>query len=845
MKLQAMKLRITKLRITVAVVAMFALAFTTCETEYIDTYVPAADLLSLRIGDILMSGTNVPVPVDNRMWDDDGYDITEAEYTQIKFKRDTEFNNARFQPAVSRGAKVKWGIASYTVRPNDFYDTRVPAIFSEGEFIYIMVTSEDNKITNYYRFSTYLNSPVKELSNIAIAGREADLSRAAPSSKWNGDPTATPAVPAPTMGSLNVTQAQAAAAKIDATLWDERSNLRYAKTPYAASVANREEPVFTSNDTIAFSDGDLLYVEVAAENQIDINIYLFRVYVGRIGSISKLTFINQEREDAGLAQPEPETGLGTFEAPGKGTAKEYWTDNSGTGSFESPHQPTAGFKFAVELDEVNGTWEYAVIQNLPPSTAGTSSNPHTNNGQPTWIQPGGNSGTPTVTLKHNEYLAIKVFPPNQAASSPNFYYKVKIGLLAADFTIQPKSHDYKANTGAQPLTFTLDRNVTNASYQWYEANSWYGGYGFDSVGRIGGKGAITANPDFGKDDKGTIDGIPYDVEAWHVVTLDEKNNVSLHNGGNQYYRLPTPGKPIPNASGTFSGNGSGITYTPPTNRTPFLATTTVETHYYWVEIIADNLKAVSKRAVIVTEWGTIWNLGQNTGTAEVKEHYIIDLYAYQTTGSKGLQLPPRNASPFTAGNHGDSYWIPVDFPEGFDILDYSIFTAQALFYLADGRPWIQNWTQGDIGFGRFKKVEKTDANGNVIKGEDGNPIMVDSEETEEIVLWYNLTSDNASRGLASSGNAGLSGAGSGLSETPQFIVVKPAGTKKINRLPPFNADGTPENTGDAQGWFTPYIELCEVRFEGPARPKPCKCDGKAADCTCGTGEGDCKCDKCE
>jgi hypothetical protein len=65
-------------------------------------------------------------------------------------------------------------------------------------------------------------------------------------------------------------------------------------------------------------------------------------------------------------------------------------------------------------------------------------------------------------------------------------------------------------------------------------------------------------------------------------------------------------------------------------------------------------------------------------------------------------------------------------------------------------------------------------------------------------------------------------------------------------MPPFNADGTPQNTGDAQGWFTPYIELCEVRFEGPARggdDAACACEGDAEECTC--AEGECECEDCE
>jgi hypothetical protein len=798
-----MKLSVMKLYITVGVIAaVFALLFSACESEYIDTYVPEAELLSLRVvvdsGEVVMAGARIPLPVDDRLWDDEDFDLFgEADYKTISYKYPRDVIDARFRPSVSRGAKVKWGLANQTDRPGDFYDTRVPATFEHGDFVYFIVTSEDGKITNYYRFATYVSSPVRELSSMTVAGREVDVSSSAvaPSDTWNGGTL--------DIGELYITRIESADAEIVAVPFADTALLRYAVTPYAP-VASRQPPVFGDIKTLSFGDGNLLYIEVTAENT-DKNIYAFRVFVGRIATIGKLTFKAGDKGD--------------FEALGKGTAKNDWRDHTGAGSFESPHQPTAGFGFQIELDDPAGHWEYAEPGNLT-------------NSQPAWIRPSDNDAIPVRLFQHNQYLLVKVVPENPQGTAPDYFYKVKVSLLAAEFKVQPKSHAYRVNESAAPLEFELDRTFpagTNVTYQWYEANSWYGGYGFDSVGRIGGKGAILADVNFGKNDRGilesngtmhhfdtdallnasTISGIKFNVSAWHVEQLDEKNNVSLHNGGNQYYRLPTPGKPIPNATQP--------TYTPPTTYEPFLGGFSTEIHYYWVEVTAGALKAVSARAVIVTEWGERWNLGhpepyedpepnwqEKNDEIANKQHYIIDLYAYQTKddpNSFGLQEPPRNVRPFNKGNHGDEYYIPVNFPEGFDIYDYSVFTAQALFYLADGRPWIQNWTQGDIGFGKDEI------------GEDGNP----TGKQEEIVLWYNLTNDNATRGLQASGN---SPAGGGLKETPQYIVVKPAGTKPINQLPPFNADGTPANNNNAQGWFTPYIELCEVRFEGPAREKP-------------------------
>jgi len=820
-----------KLRITIGLVVaalLCVVAFTACETQYEDA-APKAELLSLRVGGMVLERSadaeknRIPNPVSNKDWsDEEAYDLYGADFKTIAFRYEADIIDAWFEPTVTPGAQVKWGIANRTVRPGTFYDTRVPATFNSLDFLYFEVTSKGGETTNYYRFSTYVRSPVKELSAISLAGVEfeGDITKdvfGAPT--WNGD-TITEGILYIKEDAINHT----ATAEVDATPWAATSTLRYARTP-----DDRTAPVFGENNTLEFGDGNYLYVEVKAENE-DINIYRFKVFVGRIATIRALTF--KTRNPAGEEID--------VEALGKGTAKYDWMDNSGAGSFSSPHQPVEGFGFSVDLDEPNGKWQWAHISRPAPNTLATiPSDP------PTFSALLDNAAVVPIgelLVYDNEYLIVKVVPPNRAAGNTraDYYYKVKIGLLAAQFTEQPLSAYYTVDTTAAALTFKLDKPIPNAKYQWWEANSWYGGYGFDSKGRIGSGKAMAAEAGWGTEDAGILkadgtveyvadvphsnskraaqavldlaeqypDGIIFDVSGWHQEGIDEKDNVSLHNGGNQYYNLPTPGKPIPGATGE--------SYIPPidsASRRPFLAGFTNETHYYWVEVTdpATGLKAVSKRAFIVTEFGVKYTNG-HAGTAASdqvsKKHYIIDLYAYQRGDSAdGLRGPPLNEIPFKKGNHGDEYVIPLKFPAGFDINDYSVVTAQAMFYLADGRVWIQNWTQGDFGFWALDE---------------------ETNEDKQVVLWYNVTNDNATRGLASSGNEPQGG---GLNATPTHLVVKPAGTKPIKEMPPFE-DGLggrpgpnfdilgrpiPHSNNNAQGWFTPYIEICEIRFEGPAR----------------------------
>jgi hypothetical protein len=82
--------------------------------------------------------------------------------------------------------------------------------------------------------------------------------------------------------------------------------------------------------------------------------------------------------------------------------------------------------------------------------------------------------------------------------------------------------------------------------------------------------------------------------------------------------------------------------------------------------------------------------------------------------------------------------------------------------------------------------------------------------------------------------------------TPDYLIVQPAGTRPINQMPPFTTETDDwgrlkpyEDPNNGQGWFTPYIEIVELRFEGPTRV--CSvCNGARANCICGA-EKACEC----
>lgn len=726
------RIKLTGLFIIAAAI-IITFGFSSCPTEYVDSYEPDALLLSLKMGDLIISGENIPEAIQNIDWEDDDFELYAADYKTISFRRDTDIVDAWIVPTVSRGAKIRWGIANRSARPGRFEDTRVPATFDDKDFLYFMVMSEDNAIINYYRFASYVSSPVKELAGIEIAGREADMDAVMPASAWDGETIA--------YGLIYITVNESQNAVIEAQPWDETSTVRYAKTSDVDEV-----PVFQNGNTFAFADRDWLTVEVAAENTLDINYYRFMVYVGRIATV------------AGLK-------LGDFDVFSLGTPYRTWTAAGLPGGFSTALQPSEGFAVSVTLDDPAASWSYAKISSTGSAQPGSGD----------WKSPGAGS----LKFDNDEALIVRVV--SETGVSTNFY-KLRISLLAAEFDQHPMSAVYNANDPAEPLTFELDR-TGNFSYQWYEANSWYGGYGFDEEGRVLG------------DTNFNVGGTNTE---WHRERFDEKRNATFHNGGNEYYRLPTPGRPIPGAIGT--------TYTPPTDKPVFIGGYSNESHYYWVVVTNEDdpdLKAVSNRAVIVTEWGQLFESEMdedgnptgvmvpslNSASEEItvtKKHYIVDLNNL-TDPETGEKVPAKNPVVFNVFR--EKYYIPLSFPSDFDIMDYSVCIAQAKFFLRDGTPWIQNWTQGNLAF--------------------------EDSSKENIVLYYNLTNNNGTLGLAGDGKEPQ---GASLEETPAYVVFMPSGEKPIKRMPPLLADGKPDpDDGDAQGWFCGFIELVEFRFEGPSR----------------------------
>jgi hypothetical protein len=781
-------------------------ALLTCENPKTTTFGNEAKLIAVSIGTYELD--EIPEIIDSRDWNNDNYSMFSAEtgYANFRLERDTK--NQRVRSVVSRGAITEWGLGTRSTRPNEFYDTRVPISFESDEYIYFKITSEDGTLTNYYRFFAKVFSYVTHLNTIEIAGRS--KSAKTPAKEYQDAEEQ----------QIDIAVSESKGPEIQTFVFDPNSTVKIAR------AAANETPTFVPPDTpINFNDDDFLYIEVTAENTVDKDYYKFKIRVGHIAEIKELKMINE----ADAAK--------TIIVYNKGIFQSDWSKVA-PGGFATADLPAAGYKVGFEFEDDQSTAKFLLLETLTANPVPDFANSAlTGNVKFSYIDP------------KLFVLAIKVTAP----AGDVLYYAVKADILAANIKLQPKSAWYyadyinfddpasdkygfkdfypqtwpenatpearaaliaekKKRQTVAPLTVELDRAGTY-TYQWYEADSWYGFYGR------------------------------------HGTALDEKNNISNVNGGpNQYFYLveaDNPQHPFSKLDPTawkLTGQTSS-SYTPqinwvnvpqvggvantkaPDKPTPpevnFVTGSTGECRYYWC-VITDtvtNLQVVTERALIITE------------THPAMEHFIFELTDLPRKKNEApfRVLRELHKIPLTKGDGG-----PSIFPEGFDPTKFESMTAHARFFLPDGRAWTQNWTHGDIHMGYTA----------------GSPSFI-ANESQELVWWQNNLGAN-SGAIPLHTPHSQKGA---LSYPPDWIGFAPSGDP-TKRVPEANWDptwpevppGTPppimgkdislgsaatnndyvNKVGElpkgvhaskgtwpaeiAQGWFAGFIELLEVRF---------------------------------
>jgi len=807
-----MKLK-TRIPMILLIAVIAAFVCITCVNQDIKVLGIEAKLLSLKIESngttvITDSASKIGVPIPSSIMDKEdlsasdlyGIDVdkegTNIGWMDIKVRnKDTGKITGRLRPTLSPGARAQWGIGTRTSRPDVFYDTRVPATLDSDEYIYIKVMSENGEEINYYRFIAKLLSWATNLQYVRINEREgkagADIHGHSTGASdcyklqyKESDPL-----------ELSIALKEGQGALVVATPFDENATVRYAVVSETENInvdSGDMEPTFTPSDQpINIANKSYLYVEVTAENTIDKEYFRFKVSVGEIAAIANLTFTGgpEDYRIYGLGLPQPD-----------------WA-KVGLSNYENADQPVDGFGISLTPDDPDAEITWGRISN-------------DTDGEPAWGKPG------KVRMDGEQALAIKVESGNREVT---WYYKIRVVNLAANIKTHPRAAWYYHGDTAVPLKVEMDRLAQGTyTYQWYEADSWYGLYGR------------------------------------HGTPLDEKNNLTTVNGGpGQYFYLVQPDE-LPYNEGGAAGGGkvgagsvlldsdnwadmtkggepmawtivgaTGPTYTPrtdwtdntpnmindalvtqqfwdgtkdqnkaypiaPNKQTPpqpdnyvnFLSGSTNESRYYWVKVTdtGTGLSVVSQRALILTE------------NDPNMDHFIFD-WNYLPK-----ETPKKNIKPFTKNGTAEDNVYKIDlsdypFPADFEdkVKNYQICIAHAQYFLPDGRPWTQNWTHGNLHLGVGK--------------------ITDTNSYNDMEWWHNNMGAN---GGSIPLQAPHSSKG-GLTVKPGWIGMTPSGDP-AKGLPPAVSTGNlpkgiysmnatdPYPAGVAQGYFAGFIELLEIRF---------------------------------
>ena len=552
--------------LAVLIICMACFFFLNCEEppRFIVGDRPEMDLLELTIQPISIVGghpqvnpaapavviENIPEPVVDEDWDDINFLLTECESEEAWFLVEEHTETARIVTRVTPGMIVKWGIGTSGSRPLSFGNPSEPQPFTDNDFIYVRVSTRNEHYRKYYRIHARMASPVTLISVISIADRETEISYNAGRPEWDE-------VKVPGVDEIPLSiamQEGIQGSDIIITKMDDNSTVEYAKIPAGNTYSNLDVSVLnfadkegdemitildpeTGNDVVVkgahimFNDQDLLIAKVTAQNTLDTQFYKFRVSVGRIATLKYLE-------------------LDTEQVLGVGIPGEVWDNSIVAGSYGTATQTDAGLNILLLTDDPDAKAYVAksasVTDSAVPAFDGNF------NTQGVYAN--------KVRIENKEVLAIRIDSASQTGgvAAVSNYYKVRVDMLPAVITKQPASSvhfvknwetftpekvtvdgvDYQrmlittllpAATTFEPalpvLKAEVSQAITGASYQWYTANSWYGGYGFDRDGRIVGDPEADQNRD-----------------GYHPSTdrggLDEKNNVSLHNGGNNFYRIP-------------------------------------------------------------------------------------------------------------------------------------------------------------------------------------------------------------------------------------------------------------------------------------------------------------------
>jgi hypothetical protein len=371
-----MNMRNGKTGFTLLIVAAALLALTGCPSPNGETEPGTeATLSSINVASVAV--TSVPEPIAAAEWDAVDFNMSTLPAVKTGYvflTTSAALADAEVTVSSSSGATIVYGKNFGDDKPESFsYAQNEPMSFTNGEYLYIQVTSGDRQTVNYYRVQIQVLSNSTLLTQIAIAGTDA-ADTGIPGSAWDATGIIT--------GYIGLSDGQKANAQV------EVSKVNTAQAVKFARVSGPGAPAFGDTDTFTFADGDFLYIEVIAENQIDKAVYKLEIGVGRTATLSGITF---------GTTPVQVTGIPTE------TLVVALTAEAGYILFQTP-QPSGGYTVTATPDDNEATVKYghAVAGSTPAFSAAN-----------------------TIIFVDGEFLYVEVTAANTTTKR---YYKVQVNF---------------------------------------------------------------------------------------------------------------------------------------------------------------------------------------------------------------------------------------------------------------------------------------------------------------------------------------------------------------------------------------------------------------------------------
>ncbi|MDR2019244.1 MAG: hypothetical protein LBQ14_00585 [Treponema sp.] len=345
-----MKKKLAKIGIAV-LTAMTALAIIGCP-QNVDPDEGSAKNDAAAVSAISVAGVSVatvPQPITAAEWASENFDVfsvSEEQLGTVRVQTAAALTDAAIEVTASPGAVVKFALADLDV-PAEFAADSTLTI-STTERLCIQVTSENGNTVNYYVVEIKLASANVTLSEVTV-----------------GDVTATLGTP-----NEDYSQAVAGTANLGANLTGIQVTVtkgQSGQTVQFAKVTGGGDPVFAETAAFDFADGDILYIEVTAENGVKKNIYKIEIW----GIRSAVPIISPEElpnatYQVGEASPAALTVTVSLpdleEIPVTSTITYQWysnTQDSNTGGTPIENETTESF--TPPTGTVGRAWYYVAV----------------------------------------------------------------------------------------------------------------------------------------------------------------------------------------------------------------------------------------------------------------------------------------------------------------------------------------------------------------------------------------------------------------------------------------------------------------------------------------------------